>query len=242
MRSQYLLLTLCGLGYTIPTSASQAQIESKELAQLISPQQNLENALEGLKKADKLILGTTAEKKEALALYKLIADIAEDQRKELYAKRLRNETWEKIGSTARNNIGYCYELGEGVAKDQKFAFKMYTEAVQLGDLSLWWNYRAMFNKARCFLHGIGTAKDQKEALALFNQANEWYRKFLRNNPSLRDKVFEAAIKARLADLTSKASLFEDNKPMVAISVQPFSEEPIELGEYHKLDEKSCATA
>lgn len=248
MRSPYLLLALCGTGCVTSLHSSQAQVESKQLAQSISPQQSRDNALQGLKKADQLILGTPAEKKEAVALYKLIADVAEDQRKDLYKTGLRDEMWERIGSIARNNVGYSYERGEGVAKDPKFALKMYTEAVQLGDLSLWWNYRAMFNKARCFMHGIGTEKNQKEALALFNQANEWYQQFLKINPLLKDQLFEAAIKVRLAELTngeqkkSSASSYTESKPMVAISVQPFSEEPIELGQFHKLDEKFCATA
>ena len=70
---------------------------------------------------------------------------------------------EQGNATAQFNLGYCYEKGQGVAKDETEAVKWYREAAEQG-----------FALAQCYLgycyeKGQGVAKDYTEAV-------KWYRK------------------------------------------------------------------
>jgi hypothetical protein len=60
-------------------------------------------------------------------------------------------------------VGWCYETGNGVAKDEKEAVKWYGKAAEKGD---GWSQNKL---AFCYANGIGLEKDYKKAL-------EWYRK------------------------------------------------------------------
>jgi TPR repeat protein len=60
-------------------------------------------------------------------------------------------------------VGWCYETGNGVAKDEKEAVKWYGKAAEKGDA---WSQNKL---AFCYACGIGVEKDYKKAF-------EWYRK------------------------------------------------------------------
>ena len=64
---------------------------------------------------------------------------------------------------AQYNLGYCYETGKGVAKDETEAVEWYRKAAAQG------NARAQGNLGRCYMTGKGIAMDEAEAV-------EWYRK------------------------------------------------------------------
>ena len=62
-----------------------------------------------------------------------------------------------------NNLGYCYENGSGVTKDQAEAVKWYRKAAEAGDAL------GMTNLGFCYANGSGVTKDETEAV-------KWYRK------------------------------------------------------------------
>jgi len=64
---------------------------------------------------------------------------------------------------AQNNLGVCYRIGKGVAKDEKKAFEWYEKAAKQG------NAKAQCNLGFCYENGWGVAKDEKKAF-------EWYEK------------------------------------------------------------------
>jgi hypothetical protein len=59
---------------------------------------------------------------------------------------------------AQNNLGYCFENGEGVAQDWVEAVRYYQLAAEQGDAS------AQFNLGYCFENGEGVARDWAEAV------------------------------------------------------------------------------
>jgi uncharacterized protein len=65
-------------------------------------------------------------------------------------------------STACFCYAYCLEVGEGVKKNEKLAFKYYLRAAIMGDKG------AMESVARCYYHGIGVVTDR-------STANIWIR-------------------------------------------------------------------
>jgi S1-C subfamily serine protease len=59
-------------------------------------------------------------------------------------------------SAAQNNLGFCYEKGQGVAKDEEEAVKWYRKAAEQ-------NYaKAQSNLGLCYAKGEGVAKDYVE--------------------------------------------------------------------------------
>jgi hypothetical protein len=69
---------------------------------------------------------------------------------------------------AQNNLGICYDNGDGVAKDQVEAVKWYRKAAEQ-NLAM-----AQYNLGVCYDEGGGVAKDQVEAA-------KWYRKAAEQN-------------------------------------------------------------
>ncbi len=65
---------------------------------------------------------------------------------------------------AQNNLGVCYEYGEGVKQDYAEAVKWYQKAAQQG------NVNAMRNLARCYRHGHGVEKNNVKAVILSTAA------------------------------------------------------------------------
>jgi len=63
---------------------------------------------------------------------------------------------------AQNNLGLCYQLGEGVAQDLSKAVHWYREAAERG------HPQAQHNLALCYQHGWGVAQDAAQAV-------HWYR-------------------------------------------------------------------
>ncbi|CAB4397289.1 unnamed protein product [Rhizophagus irregularis] len=66
-------------------------------------------------------------------------------------------------SCAQNNLGYCYQYGIGIEKDDIEAFKYYLKAAKGGSSD------AENNLGDCYKNGIGISKDE-------NKAFEWYAK------------------------------------------------------------------
>jgi TPR repeat protein len=70
---------------------------------------------------------------------------------------------ERGDAEAQFNLGFCYDVGRGVAKDAKEAARWYRKAAEQ-------NYvPAQFNLGYCYANGQGLRKDREEAVA-------WYRK------------------------------------------------------------------
>ena len=66
-------------------------------------------------------------------------------------------------ATAQCNLGYCYQYGQGVDKDETEAVKWYRKAAEQGYAT------AQCNLGYCYKYGHGVDKDETEAV-------KWYRK------------------------------------------------------------------
>jgi TPR repeat protein len=64
----------------------------------------------------------------------------------------------KVESKAYRFIGWCYENGKVVAKNDKEAFKWYTKLAELGSAD------GQMNLGWCYENGFGVLKDEKEAV------------------------------------------------------------------------------
>ena len=81
------------------------------------------------------------------------------------------KSWERLiehddgghQAIAMDSLAICYEIGNGVAKDETAAVEWYTKAAEAG------HTQAMYNLGRCYEHGKGVAKDVAKAV-------EWYTK------------------------------------------------------------------
>lgn len=248
MRSQYLLLTLCSTGCVPTIGASQASGRSQELQQvLIEPVQaeskmdaaqeqsktiSTDQMFNKLKEArQKLASDEAAQQQAAVQLYKAIVNLSTQYATAAQAAGRNHNELDTIASTALNNLGYCYELGKGVAQNTTHAFELYKQAVALGNLTKWWNYYALYNLARCYEKGIGTQQDVAEATTLLNQAYKWYSNFTKLYPMHPDKAFERGIQEALEALKKTE---KGRKRSVSISFQK-GKEPIEMGEYQNLE-------
>ena len=69
-------------------------------------------------------------------------------------------------ATAQCKVGLCYELGIGVATDEKEAFRWYKKSAEQ-DFAI-----ACFRLSRYYAEGIGVDKDEKEAFRLIKEASE----------------------------------------------------------------------
>lgn len=69
-----------------------------------------------------------------------------------------------LNSMAKQNLGACYENGEGLAQDYAMAFKLYQEAVDQGNIG------AKNNLGVCYLNGKGVERDYAQAVKLFQEA------------------------------------------------------------------------
>ena len=67
---------------------------------------------------------------------------------------------------AQSNLGYCYERGIGILKDEREAVYWYQEAAQQGDAM------GKMNLGRCYLQGIGTEQNEELAARFFLEAAE----------------------------------------------------------------------
>ena len=63
-------------------------------------------------------------------------------------------------------VGYFFEKGKGVSKDEKEALKWYTKAAEQGDAYSQWRLGYFFEE------GKGVPKDEKEALKWYTKAAE----------------------------------------------------------------------
>lgn len=89
--------------------------------------------------------------------------------------RVWQETAMRGSRPAMNELGVCYELGEGIEKDPAKAAEWYRRAAKRG------NAVACYNLARCYWWGIGVEKDRAKAA-------KWYC-------SAADKAFKPAMAA-----------------------------------------------
>ncbi|KAH3731365.1 sel1 repeat family protein [Pelomyxa schiedti] len=67
-------------------------------------------------------------------------------------------------ANAMNNLGVCYQNGQGVGKDINQAVSLYKKAADAG------NATAMFNLGVCYENGRGVDKDINQAVSLFKKA------------------------------------------------------------------------
>jgi TPR repeat protein len=67
-------------------------------------------------------------------------------------------------SPAQSNLGWCYDNGQGVAKDYAEAVKWYRKAAEQG------HPEAQFNLGCCYANGQAVVKDKVEAYAWFSMA------------------------------------------------------------------------
>ena len=89
---------------------------------------------------------------------------AHDNRKEYEeAARLYKKAAEQGHALAQNDLGYCYQHGEGVPQDKVEAANWYRKAADQG------NTRAQCNLGWCYDHGEGVPQNKEEAV-------KWYRK------------------------------------------------------------------
>ncbi|RIA88464.1 hypothetical protein C1645_826327 [Glomus cerebriforme] len=64
------------------------------------------------------------------------------------------------------DLGYCYQYGIGVEKDEIKAFEKYKEAAEKGHI------RSINKLGYCYNYGIGTEKNEIKAFELFKEATE----------------------------------------------------------------------
>ena len=69
-------------------------------------------------------------------------------------------------ASAMNRLGFCYQNGIGVVKDETNAAALYRKGAALGDAS------AMTRLGFCYQNGIGVVKDETNAVALYRKAAE----------------------------------------------------------------------
>ncbi|GES92221.1 Sel1-like repeat protein [Rhizophagus clarus] len=74
-----------------------------------------------------------------------------------------------------DEIGYCYQYGIGIEKDEKKAFECYLKAANEG------NIHAQYNLGICHQNGIGVSKDDEKAF-------EWYFKSAEGELSIAQSV------------------------------------------------------
>lgn len=67
-------------------------------------------------------------------------------------------------ASAQNNLGYCYEKGNGVLKDYKEAVKWYRKAANQG------SSEAQTNLGFCYFYGYGVLADKSMAATYIEKA------------------------------------------------------------------------
>ncbi len=70
------------------------------------------------------------------------------------------------GADAQRRLGFCYDKGDGVAKDMVEAMKWYRKAAEQGDA------KAQCNIGNLYYRGEGVAKDQAQAVTWWRKAAE----------------------------------------------------------------------
>lgn len=110
-----------------------------------------------------LLIGMVASAQNAETLYREGKALYD---KKDYAKaivKLRPAA-EKGHKKAQYRMGRCYEKGNGVAKDEKQAFKWYSKSAEQGYA------KAQYQVGKCYKEGEGTVKDRKKAIHYFTLA------------------------------------------------------------------------
>lgn len=91
-----------------------------------------------------------------------------EQKKEYdEAFRLYQESADGGSSAGVNAVGFCYEYGRGVQKNDSMAFHYYQRAAEMD------NYLGKYNLARFYLKGIYIHPDTAVARGLFEQATDY---------------------------------------------------------------------
>ena len=97
--------------------------------------------------------------KYLLSLFYYKDIILEHQSDDLIIKYLKSSR--KGDSIAQNNLGHCYQHGQGVDKDYKKAFEWYFKSASNGCAE------GQCNLGYCYQKGIGVDKDYKKAIELY---------------------------------------------------------------------------
>lgn len=82
------------------------------------------------------------------------------------AAKLWKMAAEQGDAEAQDNLGSCYEYGNGVAQDYAEAYKWYSKAAEQG------NANAQYDLGFCYEYGNGVAQDYTEAYKWYKEAAE----------------------------------------------------------------------
>ncbi|CAB4390905.1 unnamed protein product [Rhizophagus irregularis] len=61
------------------------------------------------------------------------------------------------------HLGYCYQYGIGIEKNEIRAFQLYKEAAEKGHIN------SKYDLGRCYLHGVGIEKNEIKAFELYKE-------------------------------------------------------------------------
>jgi TPR repeat protein len=115
---------------------------------------------------DELFDGEFAERlaqaNDPLAMFVLGKNADSNQEKVAWYQKAAEQGY----AQAQTNLGYYYQNGIGVEKDEKEAVRLYRLAAEQG------NAVAQSNLGYCYRTGIGVEKDEKEAVRLYRLAAE----------------------------------------------------------------------
>ena len=150
--------------YNVPTSTFSDIIEVKLKEQVYALEQKIE---EERKK-------TEAEKWSEIGKDYYLGNNGKSQD---YAEAVKwyRKAAEQGNTNAQNNLGVCYETGQGVTKNLKEAIRWYMKAAEQG------NMNAQNNLGLCYKSGQGVTKDLKEAVKWFCKAAEQGNANAQNN-------------------------------------------------------------
>ena len=87
-----------------------------------------------------------------------------EQAASLWALSLEERDWVSDYGRSYNELGVCYELGEGVPKDLHRAASLYEEGANAG------NRLASYNLARCYELGLGVERQPEKAVEHYQKA------------------------------------------------------------------------
>jgi hypothetical protein len=97
-------------------------------------------------------------REEAHKAEEIPSDIYSDKAEEYYKKALDGD------AISQFNLGYCYDIGRGVAQDYSKAVYWYTKSAEQG------NKDAQNNLGACYKNGRGVAQDYSKAVYWYTKA------------------------------------------------------------------------
>ena len=188
----------------VKTQVKTMQIEPlKDIFILASDDKRFNEAMQwyeqGLKEKAIPVFKALAEKGYTEAEWKYGSCLHDDKKYEEAVFWYRRAI-QKNHAKAQNNLGFCYEYGEGVTKDIQKAVEWYTKAAKQG------YDKAQCNLGWCYYTGEGVTKDMQKAVKWYTKAAEqgfaraqfnlgWCYEFGEGVPKDRQKAVEWYTKA-----------------------------------------------